>query len=108
MTCGRTFITIQEKITVEDDAAGRSETWVKFCAAFGDPRWVRGIESTASSDGDQVATLETWLITIPYIDGITTDMRVLWNGENYNIRSAADRDQKRRNIILEIEKGVAD
>jgi len=108
VTCGRTFITIQERVSVDDGAGGRTTSWVDVCTAFGTPRWVKGSERTASSDGDQVATLETWLITIRFKSGITTAMRVVWNGDNYNIRSAADRDQKGRHLVLEIERGVAD
>ena len=108
MTCGRTFIEIQEEKETPDGSGGRETEWVKFSSAFADPRWVKGNEQTKSSDGDRVAAVETWLLKINFISGITTDMRVLWDGRNYNIRSAADREQKRRHIILEIEAGVAD
>lgn len=108
MTCGRTFIEIQQEKTTDDGSGGRIVEWVRFCTSFASPRWVKGNEQTKSSDGDRVAAVETWLLKINFIDGITTDMRVVWNGRNYNIRSAADREQKRRHIILEIEAGVAD
>lgn len=107
MTCGRTFIVIQKRETVPDTAGGRTTQWSDVCKSFASPRWVKGTERTSSSDGDRVAALETWLLTINFISGITTDMRVLWNGEVFNIRSAADREQSRRHLVLEIEKGVA-
>lgn len=108
MTCARNLFIFQKRETIDDGAGGREEAWIDVCKSFGTPKWVRGVERTASSDGDAVAALETWLVTIPYIDGITTDMRVVWKKVNYNIRSSADREQNRRNLIVEIESGVAD
>lgn len=108
MTCGRTFIEIQKKLITDDGSGGREGEWVRFATSFASPRWVKGNEQTTSSDGDRVAAVETWLLKINFINGITTDMRVVWDGRNYNIRSAADREQKRRHITLEIEAGVAD
>lgn len=108
MTCARTLILIQERDTVDDGFGGRSTTWIDFCRAYAETRFVKGRESTTSSDGDRVAALETWLLKIRFKSGITTDMTVFWNDERYNIRSAVDREQKRMHITLEIEKGVAD
>lgn len=108
MTCARTLIEIQSRLTVIDEIGGRSTDWVKVLSTFATPRFVKGRESTASSDGDQVSAIETWLLKVRFTDLITTDMRVLWKNQPYNIRSAADREQKRRFITLEIEKGVAD
>ncbi len=108
MTCGRTFIEIQEFKETDDGSGGREGEWVRFCTTFASPRWVKGNEQTKSSDGDRVAAVETWLLKINFIAGITTDMRVVWDERNYNIRSAVDREQKRRHITLEIEAGVAD
>ena len=108
MSCGRTFIEIQQPNSAPDGAGGRIITWTKFVSTYAETRWVKGNEQTKSSDGDRVASVETWLLKINFIAGITTEMRVLWDGITYNIRSAADREQKRRHITLEIEAGVAD
>jgi len=108
MTCARTLIEIQSRSTVPDEIGGRSTDWVKVISTFATPRFVKGRESDTSSDGDQVSAIETWLMKVRFTDKITTDMRVFWRNQPYNIRSATDREQKGRFITLEIEKGVAE
>ena len=108
MTCARTLIEIQSRLTVTDEIGGRSTTWLKVLSTFATTKFVKGRESDTSSDGDQVSAIETWLLKIPFTDKISTDMRVFWRNQPYNIRSAADREQKGRFITLEIEKGVAE
>ena len=109
MTCRRTRLTIQKPTDVMDSVNGRTRTWSDLVSTFAEVKLVRGREDMSGSQGERQARVETWLATIPFRSDLVgiTNHRVVWDGVNYNIRSAIDRERTRRKITLEIEMGVA-
>lgn len=110
MAGGRTLIDFQKPVETRDATGGPVITWTsvtKMLARSIDA--VRGREDVSSNQGDRQAAVETWLVTVQYradLLGIT-DHRAVIDGINYNIRSAMDRDRRRRVITMELESGVA-
>ena len=90
-------ITIQQR--TETQSSGEVQvTWTTFAANV----WAY-IEPTVGREyfaARQIVDEALFRITIRYIDGLTTKMRVSWNGDYYDIRDVGDPRSKTRYLEL--------
>ena len=108
-TCCRRYnhrITIQreQQPRADDDQGGYAVAWTPVCttwAAFESPN---GRESLFAA---QLQASVTQIGYIPYRAGIDATMRVLFGSRVMNIRAVLDEGERRRELKLILEEGVA-
>lgn len=99
--------TLDKRITIQSPVTGQNEYgepltgWTDVATVWASVLDITGREFIASAATQN--TVET-KITIRYINGITTSMRVLWNGAAYNIQAVLGAD--RCSLLLMCERGV--
>lgn len=62
---------------------------------------MRPVAGREDASTGQVRALQTYLVTIPYVDGLDKTMIVHWGTKRLNILSITDREMLRRYLILE-------
>ena len=100
-------LTIQAAAPGADPYGGQSDPWAKPTAlakVWGRIESLRGREQL---HGMQLEDRVTHRITIRYRDGVTAKQRVAFGARVFNIRSAIDRDGRKRWLELLCEEGVA-
>lgn len=108
-TCCRRYnhrITIQRESTprADDDQGGYALGWTDVCttwAAFESPT---GRESLFAG---QLQASVTQIAYIPYRAGIDATMRVRFGTRVMNIRAVLDEGERKRELKLMVEEGVA-
>lgn len=77
-------ITIQRRTTSTDHENQTVENWTEWARP-----WARYIQQGGSEevDGEQVVSAETARFVIRWRSGVTSDMRIIHEGETYYIRS---------------------
>lgn len=97
-------IAIQTGTPTPDSAGGRSVAWATTYTVRAQVRNVRGAEREVHG---QRRTLETYLITIRRMDGLTTALRVVWGSKVMNINHIRGLENSRSDfLLLECEVGV--
>ena len=90
-------ITIQQKNITINENAFEVEIWNDLKTIWASKRGLRGREyytaSTMKSENDVIFKGR-------YIEGITTDMRIVEDSHIYNIKSAIDTDGKKRELTI--------
>lgn len=99
-------ITIQTYTTASDGAGGRIKTWANLST---DPTvWAR-VQSKGGAErreADRMEATGRYVFTIRNRTDLTEKMRIVWSGENYNIR-AIQREGGRMNYLTIIaERGA--
>lgn len=97
-------ITIEQPVLVADGQGGYTKSWSPFAMV-----WARMIPASGSENRNtqQLASEVNYRATVRYRDGITSAMRINWNGRLFNIRTVSDPDGLKINLILIVEEGVA-
>lgn len=99
-------VTIQQRSRSDDGAGGSSVSWSNVAIVWAE---LRSRESGADEKaaGGQLQAQARLQMTMRYRSGITSDMRVLYRGQSYNIRRVENVDHA--NVLLELllEEGVA-
>ncbi len=101
-------ITINELTTTDDDQGGYSESWGVFASvtAFVLPQQGIGAGGESSKFG-RLTTEQSYTFHMRPITGITTKMKIVYGGEDYQIRSIKDIAEGDQWLIIKAEKGVA-
>lgn len=97
----RKRIVIQEAIDSTDGGGGFSTVWNEFITIWAEIKPFAGRNGGDEQfDFMQVRSESKFIITIRYVPGITTSMRILYNSQIFDIVSITNIDE--RNEILEI------
>lgn len=102
------LITLQQRTQGKDAEGGITDTWGDFVANI----WAKvvhlsGNERRATQQGGQVLEARTEF-TIRYFPGVTSAMRVVFDGKYYNIRHVNDFDDAHAFMILTCDTGGND
>jgi len=105
MTIGslRKRITVQAETQVPDGAGGYALGWGDVLTAWAEIAPLSGREVFAAGHLEGHVTHK---ITMRYQSGITTDMRVSFNGRLFNIRAVMNVDESNRWLELVVEEGA--
>ncbi len=90
-------IGIQKKVVTRNDDGSEAVTWEEFTRAWASIDPVGGREYFLAS---QMQAPTDHRITIRYQPNIESEMRVAWNGRNFNIRSILNREERNIELVL--------
>ncbi len=90
-------VTIQKKTVGQDSTGGITETWSKFADNIPAAIDVGGGGEAVASQ--QVAAKSNAEISIRWRPGVTTTMRVLYNGEVFNIEEVVPDSSTGRKVL---------
>lgn len=76
--------TIEESTPTDDGRGGQTDVWTTFATITGFVTPEKGSESLKD---DRVDTNQMYKFAFQHIDGVTTEMRVNYNGDLFNITS---------------------
>ncbi len=93
----RQRITFQSESAASDSGGGSTVSWVSGSTVWAHVKTRGGREGLVSG---QLESRQSYLITVRYISGITTKMRILYGSRVFNIHSVVNVDE--RGEILEI------
>lgn len=99
MRAGRlnTKITIESKTETIDSVGDPVNTWATYAEAWAEVRTQSGKEFIRARE---LHSELTHVLTLRWISGVTTDMRVNNNGAYYNILSVFDPTTRKRELRL--------
>ena len=93
----RDQIVIQQKaITSYDDNNAPVLTWTNYATVWSEFSPARGNEQLVAA---QLRNVQTFIVTIRYMAGLSTKMRIVFNNENYNIENIEDSIRRNREFI---------
>jgi SPP1 family predicted phage head-tail adaptor len=98
---------IQQLTETPDGLGGFTVSWVKFADAVGFVSVVSGGELVESNEGIRIGTNYMTRFSMQYIAGIVEQMRILYNGETYNIKNVKAVQDVDVWLIIEAEKTEA-
>lgn len=99
----RDRVTISRVTTVADAGGGQAETWATLYANI--PAKVQPVRGHEQETQGRVQTVRTILVTVQYGYDITILDKLVWDGVDWNITHAENRDGSRRRLTLECEVG---
>jgi SPP1 family predicted phage head-tail adaptor len=99
------LITLQSRAQGKDSEGGMIDTWTDFAVNI----WAKvahlsGNERRATQHGGQMLEARTEF-TIRYLPGVLNTMRVVFNGQHYNIRHVNDFEDGHAFMILTCDTG---
>lgn len=100
----RKRITIQSVTRVSDGVGGFTESWSTFATRFA------AIEPTKAFQirwADHLEHRVTHKITLRYLSGVTSDMRVVYGSRTFHIRAIRNPEERNRFLELICEEGAA-
>jgi SPP1 family predicted phage head-tail adaptor len=100
----RKHVILQSEQQTPDGAGGYTLAWTNFATVWAEITPVTG--DTVFVSGHLEAHI-THKMTIRYLAGVTTDMRILWNSRTFNIRAVTNVEERNRVLELLVEEGVA-
>lgn len=96
-------ITIQKRVTGEDEAGQPIDTWQTFAERSADVLPVKGREYVAAT---LAASLTTVRFLLRYLPGVDPSMRVLFRGDVYDIKAVLNEGTHDRMLTLVAEMGA--
>jgi SPP1 family predicted phage head-tail adaptor len=81
-----------------DEFGQRSTQFTVHREFYASMKPVAGRESASTG---QLRALQTYLVIVPYVDGLDKTMILQWGDERLNILSITDRDMRRQFLTLE-------
>jgi SPP1 family predicted phage head-tail adaptor len=96
-------ITIEQRATGTDTNGQRSTTWSTFCTTFASISPMSGRELELAQAVNAEVTHQ---IVIRYRTGVTTAMRVVYQGRYFDIQSVQDVDTQHRKLVLLCGEGL--
>jgi len=106
-------LTLQQEIETPDGAGGYSRSWQNIADLWAEIVPLVGAGSSARGSGKeapfagQLQADISHRILLRYRDGITADMRLLYENRAFNIRSVANLNEDRDTLQLLVQEGVA-
>jgi SPP1 family predicted phage head-tail adaptor len=96
----RSRIIIEDKAIADNGFGGHSETWSTLATVWAKVEHLSGRELQMAQ---QISPNITYEITIRYRGDITTNYRINYNGQYFNIRDIKDLDNMHRWLFLKCE-----
>jgi len=100
----RKRITLQSETPTTDSAGGYALVWTNVLMAWAEIKPTSGQKIFV--DGHLEGHI-THRVTLRYQSGITTDMRMIYNGRTFNIRAVLNSNESNRTLELLVEEGTA-
>ncbi len=100
----RHSITIEERGGTPDAGGGMAVSWSTYATAQANVKPLSGSEALRAH---HLEGRVTHRIVLRYRSGVTTDMRVLYDGRYFNIRAAINVEERGRWLEIHAEEGVA-
>ena len=100
----REFVALQSKAVTRDAIGAEVVTWTTDATLPAEVVYLRGREFFAAA---QMQSQVDVRIVLRYRDGVTTDHRILWNGQPYDIRAVLP-SARRNSLELMCSAGVHD
>lgn len=97
-------VQLQSKAKTPDGAGGNAVAWNTYATVWGNvvPKNVsEGMEE------QRVRAKTQYTLTLRYMTGITAEHRVLYDGRAMQIRGIQNKDERKRELTLDLEDGVA-
>lgn len=96
----RERVTLEAPLRTPDGAGGALVSWVAGATVWAKVEMRDGGEAAVAERLEARAAIR---VTIRYRGGVTSEMRVGWQGRAFNIRAVRDRDGRRRFLVLDCE-----
>jgi len=93
----RHLINIEESRVSRDSFGGEVSEWIQFAEVWADVSPVSGREFTSFK---QLNSEITTKITIRYLEGISTEMRILFRDRIFEIESVINPEERNISLIL--------
>jgi SPP1 family predicted phage head-tail adaptor len=100
----RKRVTFQAETPATDSAGGYALAWADVLTAWAEI--VPGSGQKYFVDGHLEGHV-THHVTLRYQPGVTTDLRMIYNGRQFNIRAVLNADESNRWLVLLVEEGAA-
>lgn len=103
----RALVSIQQPQKTADTLGGYTRNWQNVADVWADitPLSARDITNERFS-GQQIQARITHRVRLRYTAGITTDMRILYEGRALYIRAVVDRDERKERLEILAEEGI--
>lgn len=95
---------LQQEVRISDDAGGYSRDWKDIAALWAEIIPMHGDERSIA--GNLQADI-THKILLRYREGVTADMRLLFDKRAFNIRSVINTHEKNETLELYVSEGDA-
>ncbi len=96
-------VALESKTLVSDTAGGYETTWVLVSNLWASITRARGGEAFSSG---QLSAKSTHIFRLRYNADIQPDMRFVFDGRVFNIRSLHNIEEKNRTLDVYVEEGV--
>lgn len=100
-------ITLQRATPTPDGAGGTTQAWANIATDATVWAAVRAKAGREGLDEGRMTATFVTLFTIYNRDDLSELGRIIWNGENYNIRSLRREGGRNIDLVIEAERGVA-
>ena len=107
-------LTLQQEVQTPDGAGGTSKSWTNITDLWAEIIPISGSSSKLNASagkeifyGAQVQAEVSHKILLRYRDGVTPDMRLVFESRIFNIRSVANIEERRDRLELLVQEGVA-
>jgi len=104
-------ITVQELTRTKDDSGTWSESWANSTGLEDIPcriNWLTGRARGEVMVGGKVEWIRDAKIYLDYYSKIDTEMRVVYNGDNYSILNLQNVDEKSQYMVIYVKKEAVD
>ncbi len=95
------LITFYNRVGTVDEAGQKNLTWEIFVKTFAEVKFRTGTESNQNSE---IVAMEISTFKVRYFEGITADMRINYDGNNYDIISI-NKERRTNTITITASKG---
>ena len=99
----RRRVTIQSRATTVDAVGGQSQAWTDVCTLWAQVVPTGGKESTV---GGARRAESLYTVTTRYYPGIAPKMRILFEGQIFEIVNINDTDQRHRELVMSCQAGL--
>jgi SPP1 family predicted phage head-tail adaptor len=99
-------ITFQKVTYSSDGAGGQTEAWGNFVNAPSAWAAVRPMSARESMAEDRMTATAETMFTIRYRSDVNETHRILWGGEEYNIRAVRRRGGREMYLEIVAERGA--
>lgn len=98
----RNKVAIQQPVRISDGAGGYTQSWEDFAVVSAEIEPFSGRERFSSF---QLKSEVSHKITIRYIAGINSDMRIMLGSREFNIRSSVNPLERNEQLVLLCDEG---
>jgi SPP1 family predicted phage head-tail adaptor len=101
----RKRVTVQRRSTTLDSLGGQATTWTDVCTLWAEITPTGGKELQT---GGAIRAESMFTITTRYYAGIVPKMRILFEGQPYNILNVNDTESRHRELVISCSAGLSD